>query len=35
MSSNDSTYTPHQPPEPNPDLQSLKRLVGTWKETGA
>jgi hypothetical protein len=24
-------YQPQEPPEPNPDLKSLVRLVGTWK----
>ena len=24
----------HQPPQPNPDLRSLDRLVGTWKVSG-
>jgi hypothetical protein len=25
---------PQQPPQPNPDLKSLDKLVGTWKITG-
>ncbi len=35
MAANESTTsTPHQPPGPNPDLKSLDRLVGTWRESG-
>lgn len=32
MTENNSTS--HKPPGPNPDLKSLERLVGTWKESG-
>lgn len=32
MTSNDTPQT--QQPEPNPDLKSLGRLVGTWKVSG-
>jgi hypothetical protein len=35
MTENDSTtYTPDQPPQPNPDLKRLDRLVGTWNVSG-
>jgi hypothetical protein len=30
---NDNTNT-QQPPEPNPDLKNLDRLVGTWEVSG-
>lgn len=33
MTKNDNTQAP-QPSEPNPDLKSLERLVGTWKVFG-
>jgi hypothetical protein len=29
-----TTATPQQPLQPNPDLRSLGKLVGTWKITG-
>ena len=34
--SDDNAYTqdPQQPPQPNPDLESLDHLVGTWKVSG-
>mgnify|MGYP005835808063 CR=1 FL=1 len=31
---NPTTPMPQQPPQPNPDLKSLDRLVGTWNITG-
>jgi hypothetical protein len=31
---NDDTQAHQQPPEPNPDLRSLDRLVGTWEMSG-
>ena len=35
MTENKGTLeTPHAPAGPNPDLKSLERLVGTWKESG-
>ena len=33
MTQNDS-YSAAQPPQPNPDLKSLDRLVGAWKVSG-
>ena len=30
----DNTTTPPQPPQPNPDLKRLDRLVGTWNVSG-
>ena len=30
----DNTTTPQQPPQPNPDLKRLDRLVGTWNVSG-
>jgi len=30
----DDTTTQPQPPQPNPDLQGLERLVGTWNIAG-
>jgi hypothetical protein len=30
----DTTITQPQPPQPNPDLQGLDRLVGTWNVAG-
>src|SRR3990172_4337213 len=27
-------YTQNEQPKPNPDLKSLERLVGTWKQSG-
>ena len=30
----DNVNTHQQPPQPNPDLKSLDRLVGTWNVTG-
>jgi hypothetical protein len=34
--SDDHAYTQdqHQPPQPNPDLKRLDKLVGTWKVSG-
>src|SRR6185503_804379 len=34
--SDDNVYTQdqHQPPQPNPDLKSLDKLIGTWKVSG-
>jgi hypothetical protein len=37
MADNDTTNNAHthqQPPQPNPDLKSLDRLVGTWEMSG-
>ncbi|HLE28880.1 MAG TPA: hypothetical protein VI793_12230 [Anaerolineales bacterium] len=34
MTDNNYTQAEQQPPEPNPDLKSLDRLVGTWKQSG-
>jgi len=34
MAENDASYAPQQPQEPNPDLKSLDKLVGTWKQSG-
>ncbi len=31
---NDDTQAHQQPPEPNPDLRSLDRPVGTWEMSG-
>jgi hypothetical protein len=31
---NDNPTTPQQPPQPNPDLKGLDRLVGTWDVSG-
>ncbi len=31
---NDDARAHRQPPEPNPDLRSLDRLVGTWEMSG-
>lgn len=30
----DNTYAERHPPEPNPDLKSLDRLIGTWEISG-
>jgi hypothetical protein len=32
--SDDNTYGEQQPPTPNPDLENLNRLVGTWQVSG-
>ncbi|MFC3860333.1 hypothetical protein ACFOPQ_06090 [Deinococcus antarcticus] len=32
--SNDTTPQLQQPPQPNPDLEPLNRLVGTWRLSG-
>ena len=32
--SDDNVYVQEQPPQPNPDLKSLDKLVGTWKVSG-
>jgi hypothetical protein len=36
MTDNDTNaqYQPQEPPKPNTDLESLGRLVGTWKQSG-
>jgi hypothetical protein len=36
MAGNDTNaqYQPQEPPKPNPDLKSLDKLVGTWKQSG-
>jgi hypothetical protein len=35
MAENDSTTnSPRQQPGPNPDIKSLERLVGVWKQSG-
>ena len=31
---NDNAQAHQQPPQPNPDLRSLDRLVGTWEMSG-
>ena len=32
--SDDNAYAQEQPPQPNPDLKSLDKLIGTWKVSG-
>ena len=32
--SDENAYTQEQPPQPNPDLKSLNKLVGKWKVSG-
>lgn len=34
MTDNTNTQAPYQAAEPNPDLKSLEKLVGTWKVSG-
>ena len=34
MTEDNNIQTEYQPSEPNPDLKSLDRLVGTWKQSG-
>ena len=34
MTDNNNIQAEYQPSKPNPDLQSLDRLVGTWKQSG-
>lgn len=34
MSENKAAQTKQQIPEPNPDLKSLEKMVGTWKLSG-
>jgi len=29
-----SEYTQNEQPRPNPDLRSLEKLIGTWKQSG-
>ena len=29
-----SDYSQNEQPKPNPDMKSLERLVGTWKQSG-
>jgi len=34
MAQNNNVQAAYQPSEPNPDLKSMDRLVGTWKVSG-
>jgi len=34
VTDNNNIQAEYQPSKPNPDLQSLDRLVGTWKQSG-
>jgi hypothetical protein len=34
MTGNNNIQAEYQPSQPNPDLKSLDRLVGTWKQSG-
>ena len=34
MTDNNKIQAEYQPSTPNPDLESLDRLIGTWKQSG-